>query len=402
MLESRSTVAKAVEAAYATIVSNNKYKETAETINLNLKKKHNIPISISNKYVFLKQKPIDASDEILYCLAEAMDNIKHTSLVSEYFEPNEIKTYKKYKYDTNKVKFPLKFEATQITDTQWIGRITVKQLMELQPIIVYNENTQRNLKREKMGEVEIYTIFLNRRALDEITKSYQNGSYIPNTITLNIPEDVDFTYENGQLVFKSLETLDILDGYHRYVALSNIYNSDNSFDYVMEVRWVSFNEDKAKQFIWQEDQKTKMTKIESNAFNQNNPGNQLINMLDQVTTLKDIMNRNGNINSGVASGFINLLWFNKPKHTYSRKEIVDTKKIIEQKMLDAIDLKPEAFDVKWNWREIGALFLLIYKDDIKNLFKFIHYINKEEIPIHSKITKREINRLEEAYQKFKG
>lgn len=404
MIGDKASAGKAVENRCKQIMSRVGYKKVLGDINDIVDRKHKIPIGISNDYISLKKSPIDAPEEILYCIMEAIDTVtsKGTDkLVSKYFEENEIKSFKKYTYKPNKIKFPISFEAIQIDDSQWIGKITVQQIMNLSPLIIYNENTQRNLKREALGETEIYSIFLNRKALNEITKSYQDGSYIPNTITLNIPEDVDFTYEDGRLTFKKIESLDILDGYHRYVAMVNLYSTDNNFDYPMEIRWVNFNEDKARQFIWQEDQKTKMTKLESNAFNQNNPSNQLINMLNQVTTLKNIVDRNGNVDSGVASGFISILWFDKNKHTYSRKEIVEVKKEIEKGLTEVINLKPEAFDSKWNRREIGALFLMIYHKDVKNLFDYIEYINKKEIPVFYNVTKREMNRLEEAYQEFK-
>ena len=404
MIGDKASAGKAVENRCKQIMSQVGYKKILNDINDIVDRKHKIPTGISNDYISLKKSPIDEPEEILYCIMEAIDTVtsKGTDkLITKYFKEDEIKTYKKYKYEPNKIKFPISFEAIQVDNSQWIGKITVQQIMNLSPLIIYNENTQRNLKRETLGETEIYSIFLNRNALNEITKSYQNGSYIPNTITLNIPEDADFIYEDGQLTFKKIESLDILDGYHRYVAMINLYSTDNNFDYPMEIRWVNFNEDKARQFIWQEDQKTKMTKLESNAFNQNNPSNQLINMLNQVTTLKNIVDRNGNIDSGVASGFISMLWFDKHRHNYTRKEIVDAKKEIEKGLTEIIDLKPEAFDSKWNRREIGALFLMIYHKDVKNLFDYIKYINKKEIPVFYNVTKREVNRLEEAYQEFK-
>ena len=403
MLESREAAGKAVVNVCKGIMSRGGYKANWDLINDYVEKKHKIPIHILNDYLCLKKSPIDAPIELLYCIMEAVDVvISHggAPLVARYFSQDEIAKYKKYKYVTTKIKFPLAFDATQITDSQWIGRITVQDLMKLQPIIKYNENTQRSLKRETLGEVEIYSIFLNRHALDEITESYQNNTYIPNTITLNIPEDVDFRYENGQLIFKSLESLDILDGYHRYVAMTNLWNVDNEFDYVMEVRWVCFGEDKARQFIWQEDQKTKMTKVESAAFNQNDPGNQLINMLNQVTALKGIVDRNGVIDSGVAARFINQLWFNKPKHNYTRKEIVEVKKEIERGLIDILDNKPDAFDRHWDSREIGALFISIRNSQEYLMFDYIAYINKEEVPIHSNVTKREVARLMEYYTRL--
>lgn len=43
----------------------------------------------------------------------------------------------------------------------------------------------------------------------------------------------------------------------------------------MEIRIVSFTEEKAKQFIYQKEQKTKMKQIDSAAMNQYSPANPL-------------------------------------------------------------------------------------------------------------------------------
>ena len=396
MLENKTVVGKAAEERCKKLLTEKNYKGAVNKLTKFIEQEHQIPIMVSNDYITLMKNPVDAPTEILFCIMEAIDS----KMLPQYFEKKEITKYKNYKYNLKKLKFPLKFDATQITNDQWIGRITLQELIKLQPIIKYNPNTQRSLRRFTVKGIEVYSIFLNEKALTEITEAYLNNSYIPNTITLNIPEDVDFDYEDGVLTFKSLESLDIIDGYHRYVAMTRAYSADSKVDYTMEVRWTVFSEDKAKQFIWQEDQKTKMTKVESAAFNQNNPGNQLINMLNQVTALKDIVSMNGNVNAGVASEYINLFWFYTPKHNYTRKEIVETKKKIEGYMLDILDLKPDAFDKRWSAREIGALFYMMLQDDVDNLFDFISYINKIELPIHTVATKRELSRLNEVYHEF--
>ena len=405
MLESKEVASEAVVKILKKIMSTVKTKNDIILVSGIIEDYHAIPSELLFEYISLRKNPVDAPIPILFCMMEALDAYSESkgkcyNLVNTYFDTNEIESLMNYKYKQKKLKFPLKFDAVEITDSQWIGRITVQDLMLLNPIIKYNEKTQRNLVRKALsGDVEVYSIFLNRKALMEIMNSYQNGSYIPNTITLNIPEDVEFKFENGQLIFKSLDSLDILDGYHRYVAMTNLYSVDNNFDYAMEVRWVSFSEDKAKQFIWQEDQKTKMKKLDSETFNQNNPANQVLNMLDQVTLLKGIISRNGNVDAGVAAAFISQLWFNKPRHIYNRKEIVTVKKIIEGGLSNIIVDLPEIFEHKWSKREIGALFICLYYEDIESLPNYIERVNEEEVPIHSVITKRDITRLEEVYHR---
>lgn len=404
MLADKAKVGEALKNKCSKLHELKDHKEVTDKLVASIEKRHGIPMKILLDTITLLQDPVDVSVETIFCIMEAFDKMepsKSSQMLPKYFEPGEIEKYSKYKYDRKKLKFPLKFEATEITENQWIGRITAKELRTLAPLINYNPKTQRSLRRVTLNGIEIYTIFLNERALNEITISYLNNSYIPNTITLNIPEEVDFDYKEGTLTFKTLKNLDIIDGYHRYVAMSRAYESDPNFDYTMEVRWTAFSEDLARQFIWQEDQKTKMTKVEAAAYNQNDPGNQAIAMLNQVTGLKDIISINGNINAGIASEYLNALWFNKQHHNYTRKEIVEVKKIIERGLMDVLDINSEAFDKRWTSREIGALFLMIKQEDVEELFSFIDYINKIELPIHSVVTKREISRLEDAHSEFK-
>ena len=74
--------------------------------------------------------------------------------------------------------------------------------------------------------------------------------------------------------------MDILDGYHRYISMSEIVREDPTFDYPMMIQIVSFSEEKARQFIFQEDQKTQMKKVDSAAMNQYNPANTAVAKLN--------------------------------------------------------------------------------------------------------------------------
>lgn len=204
-------------------------------------------------------------------------------IIPDFFTDIEIEQYKNERYREVAPVFPLVIEAVQIRDDQWVGKITVKDLMKLRDnhLIHYNENTQRTLRRIVRGNTETYKIYVNNGAIKNIKESFLTGTYIPNMLTLNIPETSDFSYKNGKLTITEMEYFDILDGYHRYRAISDIYNQDKDFDYDMELRIVCFPEEKARQFIWQEDQKTKMRKIDSDQLNSNNAGNQVATSLNQ-------------------------------------------------------------------------------------------------------------------------
>ena len=104
MLESKIAAGKAIEERCKKILLQKNYKTSINKLTRLLEQKHNIPIIISNDYISLLKNPVDAPIEILYCIMEVMSE----QLVSKYFEEKEIKKYNDYKYNSKKLKFPLK------------------------------------------------------------------------------------------------------------------------------------------------------------------------------------------------------------------------------------------------------------------------------------------------------
>ena len=271
--------------------------------------KFRIPMSHIDDVLFLT-KPLEICDEYtLYIICDSLDELDP----SDYFSEKEIKYFNNRMPTKEKLKFPIVFKMIQVREDQWIGRIKVSELIRFgdAQIIHYNENTQRTFDRVVRGGTEYYKISVNKKAINEIRKSFKDNSYIPNTITFNMPPTTEFDYDPStcELTIDSLEYFDILDGYHRYVALTEIAHFDEEFDYEMELRIVSFSEETAKQFIFQEDQKTPMKKIDSMSFNQNDDGNKVVNMIntDQKFILKGKVSTKSDqiINAPELSLFIN-------------------------------------------------------------------------------------------------
>ena len=179
--------------------------------------------------------------------------------VKRYFTAEEIKSFSKEKFDKPEFELPLIFKnMIQIAPDQWIGKITAKELMALKDaqIIKYNENTQRTMRRVVRGESRYYKIALNEKSVREIKEALESGAYISDDITLNMPlETTEFTFNKNKITISELDKLDIIDGYHRYIAISRALIENKDFDYPMELRLVNFSEEKAKQLIYQKDQK---------------------------------------------------------------------------------------------------------------------------------------------------
>lgn len=283
------------------------------------KEHYSIPRGITSDYLTFRASLEEASEFILFCLLDSITKItdKGSSVIHRYYNEQEIKTYQNARFEVDKIKFPLKFKVVQIADDQWIGKIDFDMLMKLRSaqLINYNENAQRTMQKIIKGGKEVWKIALNKNAVKEIESMYERGIYIPTPFTLNIQEDDSKFYydeENCTLVVKSIKAFDIADGYHRYVAACRVTDRIPGFNYTMELRIVNFSEEKAKQFIFQENQKTKMKKVDSDAMNTYKSSNTVAKRLNDSyqSNIQGLIGMNQSvINMADLSGLIHYFYF---------------------------------------------------------------------------------------------
>ena len=283
---------------------------------------YKIPKGLVSDLISKRMEMSEVSTFVLFILLDSLhslsDNANDILKADYFFTIQEVQTFRKSQYTVDKIKFPLVFKMIQIADDQWTGKISINMLMKLRQaqLINYNVNAQRTMQRILKGGKENYRITLNQKAVNAIQTSFELNSFIPNTITLNIPMEIDsdFYYdeETSALIIKSLDHFDITDGYHRYIAACQTKDKNSDFDYPMELRIVNFSEDRAKQFIFQEDQKTKMKKIDSNSMNMNKSANIVVTRLNEDVrcNLKGLISRNdGVISFGELSELVDYFYF---------------------------------------------------------------------------------------------
>ena len=244
----------------------------------------------------------EGSDWDLFVVFDTiMSQIPTKNKLTTYFTETEINEYSSAKYKKpKKTGFPLKFKMIAIADDQWIGRRTARELVLIRNpcVIRYNKNIQRTMKRGYRGRTEEYRITENKKSIREIKNSMQAGTFISNTITLNIPDDVEseFKYDEDSMILTitKAKSLDIIDGFHRLVALEQAANMDKKWDYPMELRISNYSEGKGQRFVYQEDQKTKMRKIDSDSFNVEDEAVKCVSRLneDPACNLSGQINRN--------------------------------------------------------------------------------------------------------------
>lgn len=301
---------------------------------------YEIPKGIVSDLITKRMSMSEASEFILFILLDSIHYIlnKDKSIlnIDKFFTLQEAMFYRKNKYETAKIKFPLVFKMIQIADDQWNGKIDIKTLMMLRQaqLINYNVNAQRTMQRIVKGDKERYKITLNNKAVNEIAKAYSDGTFISNTLTLNIPLETNFDFyyddEKCTLIIKSLEHFDITDGFHRYIAACQVSDKNSDFNYNMELRIVNFTEDKAKQMIFQEDQKTQMRKIDSNSMNMNKAANIVVERLnDNIRcNLKGLISRNeGTVPFAELAELVHYFYF---KGTNKEKERSITIKAVSE------------------------------------------------------------------------
>jgi hypothetical protein len=194
-------------------------------------------------------------------------------------------------------------------------------------------------------------------------------------------ETTEFTYNKGNITISELDKLDIIDGYHRYIAISRAMLENEDFDYPMELRLVNYSEEKAKQLIYQKDQKTKMRQVDSAALNQYNPANIVIDQLnsDPGSNIQGMVARNGGkINQADLSAFINAFYFPTGKAT--RKDILEVKKDLQQKFNSYISSDLNLVDHVFTLKET-AIIIYCFKN-VTDYIDAIKYLieNEDKIP----------------------
>lgn len=338
---------------------------------IEIEEKYNIPISMSSDIISGRKDISEYNTFILYCITSV---IKENE-IQKYYTDNEIKMFSNEKYVRDEISFPIVLDMFKVSDDQYIGVSSVKFLMQLRAaqLINYNAETQRALEIITKGEHEIYRPYLNNKAVKEIKQAYASKSFIPNTISLNISlddENADYNFADNKLTIKSITAFDIFDGYHRYVAMGQNYDADPDFDYPIELRITMFSVGRAKQFIYQEDQKTKMKKVVSKTYNQHDIANIIINKIDSNPDCylhNNINNNDGIVNAGYMYNVLSAICLNQKFET---KDIFQTVKRLVKNINDFLENNNEYLEKKWSAYETYIIIFGLYNDnDPKDVIK---------------------------------
>lgn len=356
MLKEKKELVSYLKARFGSLVFN---QEKLNTLVTEIEKENNVPTGITMDIIAGRSNLEEDNEFLLFLICNKINPDK----AKEFFTKNEIGFYQTQQYERDEFEFPLDIQCVQVASDQWIGVADVNFLIELRKaqLINYNANAQRTMQRVVRGNKETYKISLNAKALKEIKTSLSQGNFIPNTITLNMPENTDWTYDikRNVLTINQLSAFDISDGYHRYVAMCQLKEVNPEFNYPIELRIISFPDDKVKQFIYQEDQKTKMRKVDSASMNMSSPANIVLERLNTDTMFDfkgKVLRNGGQINFGYAGNIIDYLFFKGIK-TAPMNEIVAVKDQLKNGINTFVEANPEWFDRQFDFKET---LILIY------------------------------------------
>lgn len=352
-----------------------------------LNNRFNMDISTADDLITFKRDIKEFTAFQIFCVVWFLDR----NSLTKFFSEQEIKALSKEKFQKETISFPLEFNMLRVADDQWVGATSLQELMRMKRarLLNYDENEQRALRRVKFGNTEIYKPYVNNRAVKEIKEAMLNGTYIPDIITLNLPDGSEYEYNNGKLTIFSIPSgmFNLDDGYHRYLAMSQINDENREFDYPMELRIVNFDPGKATGFIFQQDQKTKMKKITSDTYNPNDIANKIATRINNdrlgCNIAGMIGRNNSNIDLGVFTKLITYFFIkNKPKKEEEMKFIISIQSELTTKF-NLITSQDDTFLGKYDDVMLFTVMYVFSSDNntenyVTNIRKVIDSIAEEE------------------------
>ena len=330
----------------------------------------------------------DLKDCNLFYLSDALSQFLKNFKLSDYFDDAEILQYKNTKYSKKKFAFPLIIPCIEIHQgKQWIGAADAKFFLDLNEseMIHYNVNKQRTMQKVIRGEEVIFRTKLVKHSVNQIAQLMQDGEYIPDILTLDIPEDEEDWYydeDKKEIHINSLDHFDITDGYHRFRAMLKNYELDHSFNYPMGIQITNFSVARTQQFIYQVDQKNKMSAVQSRSYNTNRYSNEIVNMLNEKgcgCVISGMIHRGDNgssVDYASLSEIIEYYWFKAhKKKAFTKAELMQVFTEVKELINSFMIVDARLLASYWGFAKLAVVFWLI-KDKEKTPQESIKILNK--------------------------
>jgi len=410
--KSKQDLDRYVEKLVSTITTRKSRRELYD----HLKRKFDMPESVAADIVTLKKDMAEFTPfelfAVLYCVKK--------ETLGKFFTEAEIQQLAETKMTVPKIKLPLQLQMLKVADNQWIGATDMAFIMKLREaqMLNYDENEQRALQIIKRGEIEIRKPFVSRKAVEEIREAMENGTYIPDAITLNMTDNAEYEYDNSActLSIYSLprDMFNLIDGYHRTLAMSEIHQFNAEFNLPMELRIVSFTRSEAEAFVFQQDQKTLMKKVVSDSYDPNTITNRIIVRINKSPEflLQNEINRNGGkIDQARLAKLIAYYYLQDPVRKADQPKVITTvASELIKKFNELLEQVPELMDGMNVQQLCAAMFVFSkpidafsYGEAFRYLLSDLSSEEKGSIIVDSfgRVRRKGINILEGKYSKWR-
>lgn len=230
------------------------------------------------------------SQVMLGALADAFYKVLRLEIINpeRYFNEGEIKIIKEFKRNIKGMeKYPITFEdVLKVAEDHYITYAKAQDVVELynKNIVIYNYKTQRNSKLIEYKDKIIMQPNINWNSVKEMTEDMIKDRFITNFITLNLlqngEDEFEYDEKNKTLTIYAGE-INVLDGFHRSLAMINAIQQKPNLSYVTGVNITNFDVDKAIRFIIQEDKKNKINKRYLQSINPDKLANGVVQKLNE-------------------------------------------------------------------------------------------------------------------------
>lgn len=386
---------------FSQIQKNSYYKREVQKF---LMKKYEYSDIEYMQYIIGAKSKDEIPDNEMYWLIDAFNNVFRANMeMKTYFSDKEIVRFSSLKADYLKTDiYPIRISPViEIAEDQWVTKISIDLLKEFydNQLIIYNPRTQRQLKQRRRGQDVSYTIDIVSSSVKAIEGLMSKGEFVPNALTLNLNVDdpeVDFDIVESELILNSGK-FDIIDGFHRFRAAINtkIKNPDFQFNFILNI--MNFTEDKACQYIEQEDKRNKISKSYLASMDKSSPTNIIIdklnNTLDSPVRGKIERAHRGEIDKAILFSLLEFILktkdMNRSQCIRTAVFIINILKIIQENNPDVV------FDD-------STMPVIIYGSTIsKDVYECAEKIEnalEKNVPIISNVTDMKINKIKALFE----
>ncbi|OMD87530.1 MULTISPECIES: DNA sulfur modification protein DndB [Paenibacillus] len=199
----------------------------------------------------------------LYVLTLSLSEVTNDDelIPSIYFTDKEIAGAKGYIEKTTSsenMELPISLpDVIKMSDEEYVTRVEVKLLVKMfhSQLIFYDYETQRSPKFKRRGDSFIEVPEINKDSVTDISKHMLNGTYLPDTITINIYseqiEEISYNSKTQTLTINEEAPISILDGFHRLQGAIKAHSLNPDLTQQMFLSIRCYDKDTAKRFFGQ-------------------------------------------------------------------------------------------------------------------------------------------------------